>query len=109
MYSLRVLRLLSVPAGNERTPRFMEKALGAIHQSLATGQVSSLEYGVIRGRVALFCRYPEELRESLITASRGQELGRGPAEGVDEEVEAAQSSLFASADCRNSQRSRARR
>src|SRR5438105_4395834 len=35
---------------------------------------------------------------SLITASRRQELGRGTAEGVDEEVEALQGSLFASAD-----------
>src|SRR5947207_82011 len=32
-YAQPVLKLLSVPAGNDRTPRFMEKALGAIHQS----------------------------------------------------------------------------
>jgi len=34
----------------------------------------------------------------LFTASRGQEWGRGVAEGVEEEVKAAEGSLFASAD-----------
>src|ERR1043166_5635800 len=44
----------------------MEKALGAIHQSLTPGQSFSLEYGVFRGQVALFCRCPDELQESVI-------------------------------------------
>jgi hypothetical protein len=64
-YARPVLKLLSVPAGNERTPRFMEKALGAIHQSLTSDQSFSLEYGVFRGHVALFCRCPDELQESV--------------------------------------------
>src|SRR5438046_632186 len=65
-YARPVLKLISVPAGNERTPRFMEKALGAIHQSLTPGQPFSLEYGAFRGQVALFCRCHDELQESVI-------------------------------------------
>src|SRR5438067_13331802 len=66
MYARPVLTLLSVPAGNERTPRFMEKALGAIHQSLSPGQSFSLEYGGFRGHVALFCRCADELEDSIL-------------------------------------------
>ena len=33
MYAASVLKLLSAPATNERGPRYMEKALAAIHQA----------------------------------------------------------------------------
>src|SRR5437016_4118608 len=44
----------------------MEKALGAIHQSLSPGQSFSLEYGGFRGHVALFCRCADELEDSIL-------------------------------------------
>jgi hypothetical protein len=44
----------------------MEKALAAIHQSLTHGQSFSLEYGAYRGRVALFCRFPDELEAAIV-------------------------------------------
>src|SRR5687767_3320033 len=44
----------------------MEKALAAIHQSLHHGQSFALEYGTFRGRVALFCRFPEELESAVV-------------------------------------------
>lgn len=44
----------------------MEKALAAIHQALRHGQSFALEYGVYRGRVALFCRFPDELEGAVV-------------------------------------------
>src|SRR4051812_29554238 len=55
--------LLTVPATNERGPKFMEKALATIHQSLSEGSCVSLEYGDYQGKVGLFLEF---LRDSKI-------------------------------------------
>ena len=46
--------LWTAPADNERGPRYMEKALAAIHQALNPGQTVILSFGNLDGRVALF-------------------------------------------------------
>src|SRR4029079_5145704 len=89
-YARPVLKLLFIPAGNDRTPRFMEKALGAIHQSLTPGQSFSLEYGVFRGHVALFCRCPDGLLESVI----GPLLANSPRSTLETVEEADDPALF---------------
>ena len=57
-----MLRALSVPAGNERGPLFMDQVLAAIHQGDARRIPITL--AVIRqaGEVTLCCRFPKELR-----------------------------------------------
>lgn len=45
--------LWTAPADNARGPRYMEKALAAIHQALEPGQRVTLAYGTLDGRVGL--------------------------------------------------------
>jgi hypothetical protein len=45
--------LWTAPADNERGPRYMEKALAAIHQALEPGQTVTLTYGTHENRVGL--------------------------------------------------------
>lgn len=52
-YSLRVLFLLTVPANNTRGPRYMEKALAAIHQARLRHAVT-LSYASSETQVGLF-------------------------------------------------------
>src|SRR5262245_23131638 len=60
-----VLRALSVPAGNERGPLYMDQVLAPLHQ----GNLRSLPVtlAVIRhmGQVTLACRFPSELQPLL--------------------------------------------
>jgi hypothetical protein len=53
--------LWTAPADNERGPRYMEKALAAIHQALAPGQSVTLSYGSDDGQVGLFVTCTDEL------------------------------------------------
>src|SRR4051812_10341900 len=53
---------LSVPAGNERGPLYMDQALAAIHQGNPHRLPLSVELARHGDTVALFCRFPEELR-----------------------------------------------
>ena len=57
-----VLRAISVPAGNERGPLFMDQVLAAIHQG--NSQRLSVTLAVTRylGEVTLGCRFPPQLR-----------------------------------------------
>jgi hypothetical protein len=54
-------QLLSAPPNNERSPRYMEKALAAIHQANRRRQTVILEYGCQEGRVGLYARYPDRI------------------------------------------------
>lgn len=60
-----VLKLLTVPATNDRGPRFMEKALAAIHQADRARRPVSLHYAPVEGRVALCVDFPDELEEMV--------------------------------------------
>lgn len=60
-----VLTLLSAPATNDRSPRYMERALAAIHQAHRRESVRLL-YATIAGRVGLFLEF-ENRFEELIT------------------------------------------
>lgn len=53
--------LWTAPAENERGPRYMEKALAAIHQALEPGQTVTLTYGPHDGRVGLLIECVEEV------------------------------------------------
>lgn len=57
-----MLLALNVPAGNERGPIYMDQALAAIHQGNTARLPIALEYGIYRGSVTLFCRFPDELQ-----------------------------------------------
>lgn len=48
-----VYALFAAPSANDRSPRYMEKALAAIHQALRPGDTLRLDYGVHEGRIAL--------------------------------------------------------
>lgn len=55
--------LLTAPATNDRGPKFMEKALAAIHQALPGGAQVALEFGDHDGRTGLFLRFPPSLEQ----------------------------------------------
>jgi hypothetical protein len=61
-----VLLLLAAPAQNDRSPRYMEKALAAIHQSGLGGEPITLVYGPIAGQVGLLVRCAESQREFVV-------------------------------------------
>ena len=52
---------VSVPAGNERGPQYMDQALAAIHQANPDRRSLKLVYCRHEGQVALACECPEEL------------------------------------------------
>ena len=60
-----MLKLLSAPATNDRSPRYMERALAAIHQAHPHEQIT-FHYGTTGGRVGLFIEFPDHLEE-LVT------------------------------------------
>ncbi len=53
--------LIAAPANNERGPRYMEKALAAVHQAHLRQSPMTLAYGAADGQVAfmLQCRAAE--------------------------------------------------
>lgn len=53
---------LSVPAGNERGPQYMDQALAALHQANSRRLPVTLELRRQDGEVTLACRFPDELR-----------------------------------------------
>jgi hypothetical protein len=57
-----VLRSISVPAGNERGPLFMDQVLAAIHQGNVGRLPVTLAVARHLGEVTLCCRFPAELR-----------------------------------------------
>lgn len=59
-------KLLTAPATNDRGPRYMERALAAIHQASHERLPFTLVYGSQDGQVGLFLRFPDEIEE-LVT------------------------------------------
>lgn len=60
--------LLSAPATNDRSPRYMEKALAAIHQANHERHPVMLEYGLYEGRVAMFVEAPATIEQIVVAA-----------------------------------------
>jgi hypothetical protein len=58
-----VLKLLAAPATNDRSPRYMERALAAIHQADRFGKPVTFLYAATAGRVGLFLQYDDDLEE----------------------------------------------
>ena len=61
-----VFVVLTPSAHNDRSPRYMEKALAAIHQGLSPGESITLGYGQWRDEVALWLRFPKTLEERVV-------------------------------------------
>lgn len=61
-----MLVALACPATNDRPPRYMEKALAAIHQGLEPGDHIVLSYAVIRSQVTLAIRLHDSLMARVI-------------------------------------------
>ncbi|MBI2808179.1 MAG: type IV secretory system conjugative DNA transfer family protein [Planctomycetes bacterium] len=58
-----MLKLLTTPATNDRSPRYMERALAAIHQSHRVSEPITFIYGSTAGRVGLFVQCADGLEE----------------------------------------------
>src|SRR5438445_1745960 len=66
VYDVPVLKLLSAPVTNDRSPRYMERALAAIHQAERLGEPITLRYGNAEDRVALFIECADHLEERVV-------------------------------------------
>ena len=64
-YVVRVLFLITVPANNTRGPRYMEKALAAIHQARLRHPVCFF-YGTQQGQIGLFVRCHPTDRDTVL-------------------------------------------
>jgi hypothetical protein len=58
--------LFAAPAANERSPRYMEKALAAIHQALRPGQTLRLLYAVEQEKLGLALHFEPALQEVVL-------------------------------------------
>jgi hypothetical protein len=58
-----VFKLLAAPATNDRGPRYMERALAAIHQADPDDATVTLFYATTAGRVGLFVQCPDSADE----------------------------------------------
>jgi len=58
-----MLLAVTAPADNDRSPRYMEKALAAIHQAMHQGDWLKLGYRADEQHVSLFCQLPDNLAE----------------------------------------------
>ena len=65
-YDAAVLTLLSAPLTNDRSPRYMERALAAFHQGHHHAEPVTLLYAAFEDRVGLFVECADHLRE-LVT------------------------------------------
>src|SRR5436190_2148714 len=61
-----VLLALSVPAGNERGPLYMDQALAALHRANPRRRPLTFLLAPYGGSVRLCCRVPEELRAAVL-------------------------------------------
>jgi hypothetical protein len=66
LYDSSVLKLLTAPVTNDRSPRYMERALAAIHQAHRLDEPVTFMYGSVTGRGGLFVQFPDPLEE-LVT------------------------------------------
>ncbi len=63
MYHGPVLKLLTAPVTNDRSPRYMERALAAIHQAHRLSDPITFIYGPLSDRVGLFVQCAGPLEE----------------------------------------------
>jgi len=75
-----VLFVIQTPATNERSPRYMEKALAAIHQSLTERERVTFAYAGNNGQVMLVV----ECRDSAAPLVRGPLLANYPEASIHE-------------------------
>jgi hypothetical protein len=61
-----MLKLLTAPATNDHTPRYMERALAAIHEAQHHSEPITLLYATAGGRIGLFLQCADHLEE-LVT------------------------------------------
>ena len=61
-----MLKLIAAPATNDRSPRYMERALAAIHQADRSAEPITLRYGTTEDRVALFIEFADHLEERIV-------------------------------------------
>lgn len=61
-----MLTQIAAPADNERGPRYMERALAALHQASHGHQSVTLMYGSVAGQVGLFVRCGRAHRERVL-------------------------------------------
>jgi hypothetical protein len=61
-----VLTLIAAPANNERGPRYMEKALAAIHQTRLRRQPITLAYGSVGDHIGLLLKCTHAQRELVL-------------------------------------------
>lgn len=61
-----MLTLIAAPANNERGPRYMEKALAAIHQTGLHRQPITLIYGSVGGQIGLMLRCTRSQRDVVL-------------------------------------------
>jgi hypothetical protein len=59
--------LFTTPSANDRGPKFMERALAAIHQGYSTREVITFEYGDHDSRVGLLVQFPPVLEQIVTT------------------------------------------
>ncbi len=60
-----MLKLLTAPATNDRSPRYMERALAELHQSHRVSEPITFIYGSTAGRVGLFVQFAD-VQEELV-------------------------------------------
>ena len=65
-YAIPMLTLIAAPANNERGPRYMEKALAAVHQSGFRQQPITLIYGCVGGQIGLLLRCTRSQRDLVL-------------------------------------------
>lgn len=61
-----MLKLLTAPVTNDRSPRYMERALAAVHQAHRLTEPVTFRYGTSNDRVGLFLQFADPLEE-LVT------------------------------------------
>ena len=73
VYDCFMLKLLTAPVTNDRSPRYMERALAAVHQAHRLTKPITFRYETLSGRVGLFLQFADPLEELVtgpITSSR---------------------------------------
>ena len=63
-----MLPAIRTPAENDRRPRYMEKAVAAIHQGNRVKSAIELLYRVYEQRVGLWLRFPDSLADVVMAA-----------------------------------------
>jgi len=66
-YTATILIAVTLPTEQERSPRYAEQALNAIHAAMTPRERIALEYGIVDGEAVLLVRFPRPLRDVVLT------------------------------------------